>query len=390
MALMGLAIAVLSLVSSSGLRLAVLDYQRPFGLLLCFYSLFGLKSCGVPPAVPLGYFSLTAASGFLVKCWTGRTLVSSVLGTTLPPLSTLGYLFCTLAPLGQIVSSTLHRVQPNAMNFHQEARLERFAEAFGQHDIVCVQELTVWCGFDGYVRDLGRRAEAKGLRFFVRGSRWPTWPATFCSTGLAIFSAWPVVRSEAISFSRQAWFEWYIIQRGAVMAILERPSDRALVAVLNLHTTSGLEVLETGVGSASAPTRANPQASAQLEEALRRFAAFSEGAAHRVVCGDFNVTKDSAAFRAWSSLAEESLGLQDCYPSSPPTFGCVDARTGAPTERLLTKPACRGKPKVLDHVFSDVLCDASSVHVDALAAPEAESEHWQQASDHRAVAVAWT
>ena len=45
-------------------------------------------------------------------------------------------------------------------------------------------------------------------------------------------------RSESFSFSRQAWFEWSAIQRGALMVELEGPNGKK-IAVMNIHTTAG-------------------------------------------------------------------------------------------------------------------------------------------------------
>ena len=45
-------------------------------------------------------------------------------------------------------------------------------------------------------------------------------------------------RSESFSFSRQAWFEWSAIQRGALMVELDGPNGKK-IAVMNIHTTAG-------------------------------------------------------------------------------------------------------------------------------------------------------
>merc|ERR1712032_946675 len=95
-----------------------------------------------------------------------------------------------------------------------------------------------------------------------------------------------------------------------------------------------------------------------------------------------NLPKGSHAFSILKSRASV-LGLQDCFPDSPPTFGCPDE----PLETLLTKKADRDVPKVLDHVFSNKKCKLASV--EKLAAPSKSDFGYQQVSDHRAVAVSW-
>jgi len=165
------------------------------------------------------------------------------------------------------------------------------------------------------------------------------------------------------------------------MAELEGPGG-GKIAILNAHTTSGVEVLESGIGRRPDAPRENPMGLSQLLEVLEDFAEFSEGASHKIFCGDFNLPKHSLAFHILQARAN-ALGLHDCFPDSPPTFGCDDE----PREALLTKVADRGTPKVLDHVFSDQRC--ASARVEKMEAPQDRWHEFQQVSDHRAVAVCW-
>lgn len=154
---------------------------------------------------------------------------------------------------------------PEVIYNAQAARLERFAELLDSYDLLCLQELTVFWGLDGYVRHLRSLAFAKGLRHQASSGRWPCWPATFAAAGLELLSRHRVVRSSGFAFRRQAWFEWSAIARGGLMAELDVAGRR--VAVLNLHTTAGLEVLEVGLGLTSS-SNANPVGLEQLLEAL--------------------------------------------------------------------------------------------------------------------------
>lgn len=244
-------------------------------------------------------------------------------------------------------------------------------------------------GIDSFVDLIRAHASSCGLKHFASSGRWPDWPATFAAAGLGVFSKYPIVRSEYSSFSRQAWFEWSAIQRGFLMVELEGPEGKR-ISVLNIHTTAGLEVLETGVGvSQNKASAVNPVGLDQLLEALLRFEAFSRGADQRIFCGDFNVSKDSLAFTRFREDALRRLKLVDVYPKSPPTFACVDETTGKPLETLLTKPGSQGHPRVIDHVFSDKPCSHARVDHMPASAEHRKLYKYQQVSDHSALEIIW-
>ncbi|CAK9019963.1 unnamed protein product [Durusdinium trenchii] len=264
----------------------------------------------------------------------------------------IGYVKFVEKILPILKDQVLQLVAPQFLHNAQEYRIQRFVELLPNYDVVCLQELTVFWGIDSFVDLIRAHASSCGLKHFASSGRWPDWPATFAAAGLGVFSKYPIVRSEYSSFSRQAWFEWSAIQRGFLMVELEGPEGKR-ISVLNIHTTAGLEVLETGVGvSQNKASAVNPVGLDQLLEALLRFEAFSRGADQRIFCGDFNVSKDSLAFTRFREDALRRLKLVDVYPKSPPTFACVDETTGKPLETLLTKPGSQGHPRVIDHVFS--------------------------------------
>lgn len=292
----------------------------------------------------------------------------------------LGYLFLLTAPAGQPLSFLLRHSFPTLIDAMQSARLEHFGSLLGEYDIVCLQELTVLLGRDSFVSELRRLGARHGLTHFCTSGRWAVFPATYAASGLGFMSRYPIIKAKPFHFSAQSWFEWSLIQRGALMVELESPSGR--ISVLNVHTTAGMEVIENGVGVRKDQHMNNPIGLEQLLEVLDDFEDFSKSATHRVFCGDFNLTKGSHAFDIVSRRAQ-SLGLKDCFPDSPPTFGCTDD----PQEVLLTPEASRCQPKVLDHVFSNRI--PAAAFVNKLEAPEDLLSKFQQVSDHRAIAVRW-
>merc|ERR1712107_605781 len=158
-------------------------------------------------------------------------------------------------------------------------------------------------GLDGHAKFLKKAAEACGLQHFSFSGRWPSLPSIFAASGgLAVLARYPILKTERLTFSRQAWFEWIVIQRGALMTLLQRP-DGTTLAVLNLHTTAGLDVIESSLRSSPGSQRANPIGLEQLLEALLRFEDFSAAADQRIFCGDFNLRKSSEAFLSFKEEA---------------------------------------------------------------------------------------
>jgi len=103
----------------------------------------------------------------------------------------------------------------------------------------------------------------------------------------------------------------------------------------------------------------------------------------RVVCGDFNLSKDNDDWDALTAAASEHAGLSDAVPDCEPTFGNIDD-DGGPTEWLLTFPSDRRFPRVLDHMFADRV--PSATRVVAMLNEDPTTHHlYQQASDHRGV-----
>jgi len=335
---------------------------------LALYVLIGVWSCkGLRYCLPIACsYILGASHGSHAVLWI---------------LAALGYIFLAMCPCAQLVTCTIRRLRPEWIFDAQEARLQNFCPVLKDYDVVCMQELTLFWGLDGIASKIRDTGIAHGLIHFCNSGRWPAFPATFATSGLAVLSRFPITKTKTFHFSVQSWFEWSIVKRGALMVELEGPSGCKL-ALLNVHTTSGVEVLESGVGRRAEKQRSNPSGLTQLLEVLDVFAEFSHSAEHRILCGDFNLPKDSDAFTILKAKAS-TLGLQDCFPDSPPTFGCTDE----PQEILLTKPADQGLPKVLDHVFSNKKCQ--SARVEKLAAPSKSDKGYQQVSDHRAVAVSW-
>lgn len=379
----GFVTATILVLSLSFLRQRVFDFSHPLALCMLAYLLVGMKNC----------WYLTHALSLLIA---GALLHASPL-PLLPDIGDgiisgmccVGFLYLAMIPCGQVLVIVLQLVAPQFLHNAQEYRIQRFVELLPNYDVVCLQELTVFWGIDSFVDLIRAHASSCGLKHFASSGRWPDWPATFAAAGLGVFSKYPIVRSEYSSFSRQAWFEWSAIQRGFLMVELEGPEGKR-ISVLNIHTTAGLEVLETGVGvSQNKASAVNPVGLDQLLEALLRFEAFSRGADQRIFCGDFNVSKDSLAFTRFREDALRRLKLVDVYPKSPPTFACVDETTGKPLETLLTKPGSQGHPRVIDHVFSDKPCSHARVDHMPASAEHRKLYKYQQVSDHSALEIIW-
>mmetsp|Transcript_92232 Transcript_92232/g.112937 ORF Transcript_92232/g.112937 Transcript_92232/m.112937 type:complete len:409 (-) Transcript_92232:9-1235(-) len=377
----GFTTAVLAVLNVGFLRQRVLDFQHPVAISMLAYFLMGMRRCGC-----LAHAFCLLISGLLLSI-APLPLLGSIGSGIVSGLCCLGFLYLAMIPCGNLLTIVLQLVAPSVVHCAQEKRIERFIEFLPACDLVCLQELTVFWGMDAYVDFIRQCASACGLVHYAGSGKWPDWPATFAAAGLGVFSRYPILRSEYFSFSRQAWFEWSAIQRGALMVELDGSNGKK-IAVMNIHTTAGLEVLEAGVGVAGSSTP-NPVGLDQLLEALSRFEVFSSKAHQRILCGDFNLTKDSIAFDCFRKEALRCLKLVDVYPDCPATFACVDKSTGEPLETLLTKKGSQRHPRVIDHVFSDKKC--SHAHVDNMAA---SAEHaklygYQQVSDHSALEIVW-
>mmetsp|Transcript_61661 Transcript_61661/g.144379 ORF Transcript_61661/g.144379 Transcript_61661/m.144379 type:complete len:409 (+) Transcript_61661:75-1301(+) len=382
----GLAIAVILLVTQSWLQWLVLKIPYPGSICFLLYFLIGMRVC----CVLLG--TMRVVSGGVLLTLVGAGVVKTIGTSILGAMSGLGFLYIAMIPIGQLLTSVIRRVAPQVVHDAQEKRMQQFLPLLPGYDIVCLQELTVAWGQDDWVTALKDFAKSAGLRHFASSGKWPQFPAFFAAAGLVILSKYNIKRSELLTFSRQSWFEWSAVQRGALMVELEGPKNKK-IAVINVHTTAGLEVVRTGMHLSKQVSqgnaKVNPTGLKQLEEALRRFEEFSKGCDQRIFCGDFNLSKDSDSLQSFFEQAKEKLKLVDQYADCPPTFGCVDEH-GKPRETLLTKHTKNCRPRCIDHVLSDVKCKAARVD-NMTAKPEDAAKYgYQQVSDHSAVEIEWT
>lgn len=288
-----------------------------------------------------------------------------------------GSLFFLMAPFAMLFTVIGRRIKPALFYDAQEDRVKQFAELVAGYDVVCLQELSIFWGLESHVHEIREKAAEHGLKFFSYSGRWPVWPASFATNGLAVLSRYPITKTELLNFSLQTSFEWHFCQRGSLLVQLEGPNETK-ISILNLHTTSGVQVLEAGVGQNKDVLSENWEAHDQAKDALNRFVEATKDTDHRIVCGDFNMPKDS---KAWSDFAEKAktFGLDDMYPDCPPTFGCG--------ETMLTAMDERGRPRTLDHVLSNKACSGAEVnHMEASVDMKGK---FQQISDHSAVIVTW-
>lgn len=369
LALVGVFVVVILAVVITPLRVVLTTPSFP-RLVCALYCTAGVQRCK-------GH---VFALAFLLACTLDFACEVHVIS---PIVGFMGYLCVAMPPCAQVVAWIVWYVCPQWIDDAQEDRLRVLCRAVDAgYDIICFQEVTVFWGLDSIADDIKSACNKHGLVHFCSSGRWPTWPSLFATTGLCVSSRFPITRIKPVPFSQQSWFEWYIIQRGALLVEISLP-DGKTVAIANVHTTAGVEVLESGIGRRPDEQRANPLGLRQLLEVMDIFAEFSKSSSQKIFCGDFNLTKDSVDFQFLKQRAAE-MGLSDCFPLSPPTFGCLDE----PREKLLTKLADQNIPKVLDHVFSDRAC--SSARVESLAAPRELWHRFQQVSDHRAVEVSWS
>jgi sphingomyelin phosphodiesterase 2 len=167
----------------------------------------------------------------------------------------------------------------------------------GDADVVCFQEvLTYW-----HLRLLGRH-----MRSFRHVSYWPS--PVGPAGGLVTFSRLPVsgrayrgfgIPPTAPGVSRLTRFRVWI--KGALVNRLTRPG----LCVINTHPTANAD------GNWSRANRFYPLHRAQLDVLTR---VIRGAPAPAVVCGDFNVDRDSALFREFLTGA----GLTDAFEGRCP------------------------------------------------------------------------
>jgi endonuclease/exonuclease/phosphatase family metal-dependent hydrolase len=200
----------------------------------------------------------------------------------------------------------------------------------GDADVACLQEVFSWW----HLRLLARRMPSFGqVRFRVS----PAGPAG----GLVTFSRLPVsgtvyrgfgMPPGAAGVSRKARLRAAV--KGALVTRLARPALR----VVNTHPTSNPD------GDWSQRGRPYPLHKAQLD-ALARVVCGDDGPA--VVCGDFNVDRDSSLFGSFLA----GTGLADAFEGGcPATFRAEYLPAGA-------------TPRCIDFILTggDVKAEAASV-----------------------------
>lgn len=294
----------------------------------------------------------------------------------------LGFIALVLAPLAQTLVSILRRVYPPAFDEAKEERLLHFCnEILPKYDVVCLQEVVSIYGFEGNVEQIREAAAKHGLIYSACSGRWPKFPALFLSSGLLIVSRYPIIKSEFRKFSQQAFFEWFMITRGALMAEVE-VSEEERISFVTVHTTCGMQVVEAGTGLDAGEKHENNVGMEQILDVLKGCQNFTDSSCQRIFCGDFNLQKTSNSFSQLEKRMN-AFGMYDCYPDCPPTFGCDDEHA----ETMLTPKVERRVPKVLDHVFSDKACEAASVEM--MLAPKHLTHRFQQVSDHRGLELSW-
>lgn len=237
----------------------------------------------------------------------------------------------------------------------------------------------------------------------------------FIGAGHLVLSRYPIKRHHWQYFSSQTIIESFVCSRGSIYAelVLE---DGSPLHVSACHTTSGTDVVIEAIHLEHTRLHSggNPKALLQVQEWVQQVdeqvarsvtssnsskslpaATTKRSKPTLVMCGDLNITPQ---MREYSGVCEalggintsDSLStgsesqLRDAFDGVwKPTFGMSEQN-----ERLLTQAADRNAQKTVDYIFATVAPE--HVTVDALRAPEAVSENYQQVSDHCAVVARWS
>lgn len=303
-------------------------------------------------------------------------------------LSLIGYGYLTLAPPATVWTYFLGWLLPEWMEDAHEERLQHFYTYLKDYDVVVLQEVVSFYGLNKMHQEICETAARFGLKYHADTGRWPTLPATYCNKGLLVLSRYPITRTKVINFTHQCWFEWHILRRGALLLEFCGPDGKT--ALVNVHTTSGNQILQAELEASVYPGKApaNEESARnfggfdQLMEVATEFENFAQGADHKIFCGDFNLEKICPSFKALEQRLS-GMNLFDCFPDCPATYACTDE----PVETLLTKPCDQGLALVIDHVFSTK--KPSFSRVENMEAPDKYKHKFQQVSDHRGVAVKW-
>lgn len=360
------------------------------------YALFGvMKAKGVEPRLAGVFATLFASTFWAYPVWPLRLAWWSFFG--------FGTLALTSAYFAQLLNWGLLLFRPDLADNFVGPRLQLFLAHVrsSSYDVICVQEMTVAWGRDAFVRDV-IEALREEYPYSCGTSRWPSFPATFAATGILVLSKFPIETHVPFAFRRQALFEFNLIARGGLMARIRHPKCPEMpIDFCTVHTTSGLEVLASEVGSEktnSVEKFANPLGLEQLLEAVKRFETFSGHAPGplRIFCGDFNLDAlggpmHQAALSRFRDCAQQKLALADAGPYSDrgagPTFGCT-LDDGSPAEWLMTKPNDLGCKKRLDFIYSNRAAVPDSAAVVTMRNDDQASRHlFQEASDHRGLAL---
>ena len=82
-----------------------------------------------------------------------------------------------------------------------------------------------------------------GFMYSYACPSWPKFPALLGNSGLIVLSKYNIEIGEYHSFKNQNWFEWQLVNRGALFAKIRPTADGLPVYLFTTHLTSGNEVL---------------------------------------------------------------------------------------------------------------------------------------------------
>ena len=282
---------------------------------------------------------------------------------------------------------------------HKVARLEAFAAALKDYDVLLLQELyTSWPLWLDYRFDdmFIEMCQAEGFGFVARPAP-AKLPSVCMGTGLMILSKHPILTSETLSFKNQYFAEQFGVNRGMMYAQVSMNGGAGdelnLVDLFTLHTTASM---------AEALLKGGPSFLIDLAENARRmqFTEIGQWIRRRrtlpnvplCVAGDFNANvkhKPTGGIRDAGKAVDiikstmvKGLGFEDL--GWKVTYGYI------PTDTVLTNPAHDHTNQVTeDLIFIDSsTCSAENFKgVPWLATAKQRKQGFTHLSDHHGLAV---
>lgn len=216
---------------------------------------------------------------------------------------------------------------------HKRGRLALLLSRLDEFDCLALQEL-----FSGLLDSRHRNhvlqaARRAGLHYSVACSRVPTLPAVLLNTGTLLLSRYPIVASARVVFRSRAFYDYFIVNRGASWMRLQLPHGEE-VDFFTVHLVPPLEEVAGRAGRLLAYCTCQQEAQlAELLDFMRECLAHDRPSSSTttpksrrsriVLAGDFNL--DAGSRRYWQlvhQLRQLDPDLVDLFalPASEKTY----------------------------------------------------------------------